>query len=295
MSENKKYYYMKLKENFFTSERMVVLETMPDGILYSNLLLKMYLMSLKHNGILLLHENLPHTPQTIATFTRHQIGTVERALQIFLKLGFVELLTDGAYYMPDIQLLVGRSSTEAERKRRERLRLQAQKLLSNSKADICPPENRDKEIREQKCARTNIIDLQIAALNRRLADKQLRCELTQAAKQFIIDRCAGMCSIQWKRCLQRRFWRAASSPVRQLPSIRKTASWCFAECKANSKCPEREMRSGHFVPTGASFLLLFIPAARSQTAFQSDYCPETAAEGRRTPSRRSASLRQSAT
>ncbi len=43
MSENKKYYYMKLKEYFFTSERMVVLETMPDGILYSNLLLKMYL------------------------------------------------------------------------------------------------------------------------------------------------------------------------------------------------------------------------------------------------------------
>ena len=156
MSENKKYYYMKLKENFFSSERMVFLEVMPDGILYSNLLLKMYLMSLKHNGVLLLHENLPHTPQTIATFTRHQIGTVERALQIFLKLGFVELLTDGAYYMPDIQLLVGRSSTEAERKRRERLRLQAQKLLSNSKADICPPENRDKEIREQKCARTNI-------------------------------------------------------------------------------------------------------------------------------------------
>ena len=141
MSENKKYYYMKLKENFFSSERMVVLEMMPDGILYSNLLLKMYLMSLKHNGVLLLHENLPHTPQTIATFTRHQIGTVERALQIFLKLGFVELLTDGAYYMPDIQLLVGRSSTEAERKRRERLRLQAQKLLPNAKADICPPEN----------------------------------------------------------------------------------------------------------------------------------------------------------
>ena len=43
MSENKKYYYMKLKENFFSSEQMVVLETMPDGIQYSNLLLKMYL------------------------------------------------------------------------------------------------------------------------------------------------------------------------------------------------------------------------------------------------------------
>ncbi len=34
---------------------------------------------------------------------------------------------------------------------------------------------------------TGIIDLQIAALNKRLADKQLRCELTPEAKQFIID------------------------------------------------------------------------------------------------------------
>ena len=111
MSENKKYYYMKLKENFFSSERMVVLEMMPDGILYSNLLLKMYLMSLKHNGILLLHENLPHTPQTIATFTRHQIGTVERALQIFLCLSgksqnFYGLECDAGSVVLELQISV---------------------------------------------------------------------------------------------------------------------------------------------------------------------------------------------
>lgn len=84
MSENRKYYYLKLKENFFTSEKMVILESMQDGLLYSNLLLKMYLMSLKYNGILMLNDRLPHTPQTIATFTRHQIGTVERAIKVFL-------------------------------------------------------------------------------------------------------------------------------------------------------------------------------------------------------------------
>ena len=32
-----------------------------------------------------------------------------------------------------------------------------------------------------------IIDLQMDALNARLADKQLRCELTPAAKQYVID------------------------------------------------------------------------------------------------------------
>ena len=34
---------------------------------------------------------------------------------------------------------------------------------------------------------TGIIDLQIDALNKRLSDKQLRCELTDTAKQLIID------------------------------------------------------------------------------------------------------------
>lgn len=101
MSENRKYYYMKLKENFFTDAKMVILESMQDGLLYSNLLLKMYLMSLKYNGILMLNDHLPHTPQTIATFTRHQIGTVERAIKVFLEFGFVEILTDGSYYMAD--------------------------------------------------------------------------------------------------------------------------------------------------------------------------------------------------
>ena len=103
MAENRRFYYLKLKENFYNSETMVVLESMPDGLLYSNLLLKMYLMSLKNGGILMLNEHLPHTVQTIATFTRHQIGTVERAIKVFMEFGLVEVLTDGAFYMADIR------------------------------------------------------------------------------------------------------------------------------------------------------------------------------------------------
>lgn len=50
MSDNKKYYYMRLKENFFDSDAMVIMESMPDGYLYSNILLKLYLKSLKGDG-----------------------------------------------------------------------------------------------------------------------------------------------------------------------------------------------------------------------------------------------------
>lgn len=41
----------------------------------------------------------------------------------------MEILTDGAYYMSDIQLLIGQSSSEGERKKKERMRLKRQNLL----------------------------------------------------------------------------------------------------------------------------------------------------------------------
>ena len=141
MADNRKYYYLKLKENYFDDDVIMVLESMPDGILYSNLLLKLYLKSLKHGGRLQLDENIPYTAQMIATITHHQIGTVERALNIFLKLGLIERTPDGIFYMSNIELLIGKSSTEGERKKQARLALKAQSgQLSGHLSDIHPPE-----------------------------------------------------------------------------------------------------------------------------------------------------------
>ena len=39
MSDNRKYYYLKLKENYFDDDSIVLLESMQDGVLYSNILL----------------------------------------------------------------------------------------------------------------------------------------------------------------------------------------------------------------------------------------------------------------
>ena len=157
MSDNRKYYYLKLKENYFDDDSIVLLESMQDGVLYSNILLKLYLKSLKHGGRLQLDENIPYTAQMIATITRQQIGTVERALQIFLKLGLVEVLDSGTFYMSNIELLIGQSSTEAERKRAARLQnkaLSAPRTNGGHLSDIRPPEIEIKrEIEKGRSAR----------------------------------------------------------------------------------------------------------------------------------------------
>lgn len=51
MADNKKYYYLKLKEDFFDSDEMLLLQGMKDGYLYSDILMKMYLRSLKRRAV----------------------------------------------------------------------------------------------------------------------------------------------------------------------------------------------------------------------------------------------------
>ena len=210
MSDNRKYYYLKLKENYFDDDSIVLLESMQDGVLYSNILLKLYLKSLKHGGRLQLDEDIPCTAQMIATITRQQIGTVERALQIFLKLGLVEVLDSGTFYMSNIELLIGQSSTEAERKRAARLQnkaLSAPRTSGGHLSDIRPPEieiELEKEIEKEREGETghpapaaygrynNVIltDTELSGLKTELPDKweyyidRLSCHIASTGKQY---------------------------------------------------------------------------------------------------------------
>lgn len=162
MAENRKYYFLKLKEDFFEQDTIVLLESLKDGILYSNILMKMYLKSLQFNGFLKVNEHLSLTTEMIATLTRHEVGTVERAVKIFLELGLAETTETGTIYMSQIETLVGKSSTEGERKKLSRLRKEREKSIplqiglsdaEGQKADICPPEYRDKSIENREYIR----------------------------------------------------------------------------------------------------------------------------------------------
>ena len=132
MADNKKYYYLRLKESFFEDEAIIILESMPDGYIYCNILLKLYLRSLKNDGRLMYREFIPYTPEVIAQVTRHSVGDIKAAIEVFEKLGLVEVLDNGAIYMLDIQELVGNSSTEADRKRRYRAQIEAEKVATKS-------------------------------------------------------------------------------------------------------------------------------------------------------------------
>ena len=157
MSDNKKYYYLKLKDNFFDSDQMIVLESMPDGYKYSNILLKLYLRSLKNDGKLMFNDRIPYNSTILSQVTRHSVGDVEKAVNIFTELGLIEILENGAIYMLDIQNFIGESSTEGDRKRAYRRKIDQEKSMllnegqmSDKCPDVYPPEKEiEKELEKE--------------------------------------------------------------------------------------------------------------------------------------------------
>lgn len=147
MADNKKYYYLKLKEDFFDTDDLVVLESMPDGYMYSNILLKLFLRSLKNEGRLMFRDRIPYNSKILSQITRHAVGVVEKAIQIFQQLGLIEIMDNGAIYMLDIQNFIGESNTEADRKRSYRTKIEKEKQnllsmgqMSGHLSEKCPLE-----------------------------------------------------------------------------------------------------------------------------------------------------------
>ncbi len=123
MSDNKKYYYIRLKENFFESEEIVYLESLENGHKYSNILLKLYLKSLKREGELKVSDRIPYSDKMISSFCKHDIDTVSTSIKLFIELGLIDILDNGTIYILNIQNYIGVGSSEADRIRKYRSRI----------------------------------------------------------------------------------------------------------------------------------------------------------------------------
>lgn len=167
MADVKKYYYLKLKDNFFDSQEVRILESMPNGVYYSNMLIKLYLKALRNDGALKLNDYKSFDENMIAALTNLDIEIVRKGLEELAALNLIEKLEDGTIYMSNMQSFIGKSTSEADRKRLYRDKIEEEKLLlkQNNETfqnettkdcsanewttmDKCPPDNRDKEIRD---------------------------------------------------------------------------------------------------------------------------------------------------
>ena len=141
MADKTKYYYLKIKENFFFFFYMKLLESLDNGYLYSNILMKMYLLSLKNGGKLMYKDKIPYSSKMLSTILNHNVDVIEKAVDIFKELNLIEILDSGAIFMLDIQNYIGKSSDEADRKREYRNKIETAKMIEMDKCPDISPTN----------------------------------------------------------------------------------------------------------------------------------------------------------
>lgn len=118
MSDNKKYYYLKFKENYFEQDHVKYIESKENGHTYSLILIKLYLKSIKYDGQLRVNEFIPYRANDVdilAKVINHDSDHVMHAINLANSLGIVDIIDSGEMWISDVQNFIGHSSTEAER------------------------------------------------------------------------------------------------------------------------------------------------------------------------------------
>jgi len=141
---NKKYYWLKLKKDFFKDRRMKKLRKIAGGPVYTIIYLKLQLLSLDNNGIIEfegVEDNLVEELELEIDETKEDI---QATLFLLEKWGIAEMKEDDLF-LPEVIENTGKetASTIRSRKSRERKKIEVKdtKLLHcNTSATICNTE-----------------------------------------------------------------------------------------------------------------------------------------------------------
>lgn len=121
----KRFYWLKLKRDFFKRHDIRIIESVPNGKDYVLFYLKLLLESIDHEGNLRFSDTLPYSADMLATITDTNIDIVRAAMKVLTEFGMVEILEDKTIYMTEVQKLIGSAvdNDNANRQRRFRERL----------------------------------------------------------------------------------------------------------------------------------------------------------------------------
>ncbi len=170
MAEDKKYYWLKLKKDFFKRHDIKIIEDMDNGKDYILFYLKLLCESVDHEGCLRFSETIPYNEKMLSTITNTNIDIVRSALKVFRELNMLEVLEDRTIFMTECQKMLGSETYWAERKRIQRsnnligqcpTNVQLVQPMSRQEIDIEKEIDKDKEVVIEERATTTTLLKQI--------------------------------------------------------------------------------------------------------------------------------------
>lgn len=144
----KKYYWMKLREDFFNDDTIEWLEEQPNGKEYALFYLKLCLKSLKTNGLLIRTVGsilVPYDNKKLAEMTKTDFDTTVVAMELLKNIGLVEVLEGGEICLPRMEEMIGSETDKAAIMRKNR---EQKRIMSGNNVTEALPENGSNNVTE---------------------------------------------------------------------------------------------------------------------------------------------------
>lgn len=133
--EGKKFYWLKLKRDFFKRHDIRIIEGMTNGREISLFYIKLMLESVDHDGELRFSETIPYTPEMLSTITFTDLETVKRGLEVLESFGLLVQTEDGTLKLPKVVTMIDSASDSDEARRQRRCREQKRSSVTNCHDD----------------------------------------------------------------------------------------------------------------------------------------------------------------
>ena len=117
-----KYFWLKLKKDFFKRHDIRIIESMPNGKDYILFYLKLLVESVDHDGNLRFSDTIPYNDEMLAVITNTNIDIVKSALEVFINLKMIEILDDQTIYMNEVTRMIGSAAGNDNAIRQKRFR-----------------------------------------------------------------------------------------------------------------------------------------------------------------------------
>ena len=144
-----KFYWLKLKRDFFKRHDIQIIEDMPNGKEYILFYLKLLCESVDHDGSLRFSEQIPYNENMLATITRTNVDIVRAAIQVFSGLDMMEILDDGTFFMAEVHKMLG-SAVDNDNANRQRRFRERQKAIALQARYDCVTKNNERSEKESE-------------------------------------------------------------------------------------------------------------------------------------------------
>ncbi|WP_414049817.1 phage replisome organizer N-terminal domain-containing protein [Macrococcus animalis] len=152
MTKTKRYFWLKLKEDFFNQKEIKLLRKIAGGDTYTIIYLKLLLLSLKNDGKIYFDGLTDEFSEEIALEIDESVENVTVTLQFLQKKGLIAFDNDhqDEFELTNIASMIGSETDKASMMRRKRAREKQQKQLSDGNGVTPMLPDRYTEIEKEK-------------------------------------------------------------------------------------------------------------------------------------------------